>query len=87
MLRWVQGGLEIPCVVKAEMIGTQKNKLLTQYLEIVLENYNEVPSEQEVIMGSFTNTIESPDEDLEELTSVVASGSRENERKIKKTDK
>ena len=31
----VQGGLEIPCIVKAKMIRTEKNKrILTRYLEL-----------------------------------------------------
>ena len=79
----IQGGLEIPCVVKAEMIGTQKNKLLlARYLDVASENYNDVPPEQEVIIGTFANN-EKQDEDPEDLTSVVASGSRNKERKIK----
>ena len=32
----VQGGLEIPCVVNAKLIGTKKNKeILAKYLEMV----------------------------------------------------
>ena len=50
----VQGGLEIPCVVNAKLIGTRKNKeILAKYLEMVQTHYAEPSSDKDVIMGSF----------------------------------
>ena len=50
----VQGGLEIPCVVKAKLIGTKKNKeILAKYLEMVPTHYIEPSSDEGVIIGSF----------------------------------
>ena len=41
-----QGGLEVPCVVNAKLIGTKKNKkILTKYLEMVQTHYTEPSSE------------------------------------------
>ena len=50
----VQGGLEIPCVVNAKLIGTKKNKeILAKYLEMAQTHYTEPSSDEDVIMGSF----------------------------------
>ena len=50
----VQGGLQIPCVANAKLIGTKKNKeILTKYLEMVQTYYTEVSSDEDVITGSF----------------------------------
>ena len=50
----VQGGLEIPCVVNAKLIGTKKNKeILAKYLEMVQTHSAEPSSDEYVIMGSF----------------------------------
>ena len=50
----VQGGLEIPCVVNAKLIGTKKNKeILAKYLEMVQTHYTEPSSDEDVIMDSF----------------------------------
>ena len=50
----VQGGLEIPCVVNAKLIGTKKNKeILAKYLEMVQNHYTEKSSDEDAIMGSF----------------------------------
>ena len=65
------------------MIGTQKNKLLlARYLDVTSEKYEDVPPEQEVIIGTFANN-EKQDEYPEDLTSVVPSGSRNKTRKVK----
>ena len=50
----VQGCLKIPCVVNVKLIGTKKNKeTLAKYLEIVQNNYTELSSDEDAIMGSF----------------------------------
>ena len=50
----VQGGIEIPCQVKAEMIATEKNKrILAHYLDLGNKNYKDFPPEKEIIVGSF----------------------------------
>ena len=50
----VQGGLEIPCVVNAKLIGTKKNKeILAKYLEMVQNHYTEPSSDEDVIISSF----------------------------------
>ena len=50
----LQGGLEIPCVVNAKLIGTKKNKeILTKYLDIVQIHYVEPSSDEDVIMVFF----------------------------------
>ena len=50
----VQGGLEIPCVVNAKLIGTEKNKeILAKYLEMVQTHYTGPSSDEDVIMGYF----------------------------------
>ena len=50
----VEGGLEIPCQVKAEMMATEKNKrILAHYLDLVNKNYNDLPPEKEIIVGSL----------------------------------
>ena len=47
----VQGGLEIPCQVKAEMMATEKNKrILAHYLDLVNKNYKDLPPEKEIIV-------------------------------------
>ena len=39
----VQGGLEIPCEVKAEMIATEKNQhILAHYFDLVNMNYIDI---------------------------------------------
>ena len=50
----MQGCLKIPCVVNVKLIGTKKNKeTLAKYLEIVQNNYTELSSDEDAIMGSF----------------------------------
>ena len=50
----VEGGLEIPCAVNTNLIGTKKNKeILAKYLEMVQTHYTEPSSDENVIMGSF----------------------------------
>ena len=50
----VQGGLEIKCTIRVEMIGTAVNQqIMNKYLELVKENYSE--PEDELIQGSFEN--------------------------------
>ena len=50
----VQGGIEIPCVVNAKLIGTKKIKeIFAKYLEMVQNHYTEPSSDEDVIMGSF----------------------------------
>ena len=60
----VQGGLEIPCQVKAEMIATEKNeRSLAHYLDLVNKNYKYLPPEKDVIVVSFLaseNTAKNP---------------------------
>ena len=54
--RWplVQGGIKIPCVVNAKLIGTKKNKeIIATYLEMFETHYTEPSSYEDVIMGSF----------------------------------
>ena len=49
-------GLEIPCVVKAKLIGTKENKeILAKYLEMVQNHYTEPPFDEDVIMGMSVN--------------------------------
>ena len=41
----MQGGLEIPCVVNANIIGKKKNKeILAKYLEMVQIHYTDKPT-------------------------------------------
>ena len=50
----MEGGLEIPCAVNANLIGTKKNKeILAKYLEMVQTHYTEPSSDENVTMGSF----------------------------------
>ena len=50
----VQGGLEIPCQVKAEMIATEKNKrILAHYLDLLNKNYKDLPPEKEIHVFLF----------------------------------
>ena len=43
----VQGGLEISCHVKVEMIATEENKhILAHYLDLVNKNYKDLPPEK-----------------------------------------
>ena len=51
----MQGGLEIPCVVNAKLIGTKKNKdFLAKYQEMAQTHYAEPSSDGDVIIiGSF----------------------------------
>ena len=50
----VQGGLEIPCTVKAKIIGTEKNKcILSKYLQLAHEMYAEPTPEQQIVVGHF----------------------------------
>ena len=50
----VQGGLEIPCVVNAKLIGKNKNKeILAKYLEMVQTYHRDPSSDEDVITGSF----------------------------------
>ena len=50
----MQGGLEIPCVVNAKLIGTKKNKeILAKYLEMVQTHYTEPSSDEDVIIPGF----------------------------------
>ena len=50
----VQGGLGIPCILKANMIAKETNKrILTHYLELVKQNYKDISPEKEIIVGSF----------------------------------
>ena len=47
----VQGGLEIPCIIRIKMLSTRKNKeLLARYKKIYDENYSKA---EELVMGSF----------------------------------
>ena len=84
----VQGGLEIPCVIKAKMIGTVKNKeILARYLELVNNNYIDVQhTEKEVIVGYFVS-LPVPDPNKHSGGSNVlieASGGKTKQRKTKK---
>ena len=64
----VQGGLEVPCVVTAKMIGTKKNKeLLSRYFELAKEMYEEVPEAQQIIVGTFSRV----EEELPEAAAQV----------------
>ena len=57
----VQGGLEIPCLVEARMIGTQINKtILSKYLTLVNETYAEPTPEELVIVGTFIEEEKGP---------------------------
>ena len=48
----VQGGLEIPCLVQAKMIGTQINKIiLSKYLNMIKETYVEPDPDETIIAG------------------------------------
>ena len=50
----VQGGLEILCQVKAEMIATEKNKrIFAHNQDLVNMSYKDLPPEKEIIVGSF----------------------------------
>ena len=54
----VQGGLEIPCVVTAKLIGTKKNKeIFAKHLEMVQTkvqtHFTEPLSDEDIIMGSY----------------------------------
>ena len=50
----VQGGLKIPCLVKAKMIATEKNKrILSHFLDLVNKNYKDLLPKKEIIVGSF----------------------------------
>ena len=50
----MQGGLEIPSVVNAKLVGTKKNKKIrAKYREMIQTHYIELSSDEDVIMGSF----------------------------------
>ena len=50
----VQGGLEIPCTVKAKIIRTEKNKrILSKYFQLAHEMYAEPTPEQQIVVGHF----------------------------------
>ena len=50
----VQGGLEIPCTVKAKINGTEKNKcILSKYLQLAHEMYAKPTPEQQIVVGHF----------------------------------
>ena len=50
----VEGGLEIPCVVNSELIGTKKNtEISAKYLEIGKTRYTEPSFDENVIICSF----------------------------------
>ena len=66
----MQGGLEIPFVVNANLSGSKKNKKISaKYLEMVQTHYIKSSSDEDVIMSSFlavsanedANTVNSKD--------------------------
>ena len=82
----VQGGLEIPCIVKAKMIATEKNKLiLARYYELAKKSYVDVSPEREIIIGSFLddNQVNS----AENISFSVERGIRRKEEKVSTLDK
>ena len=49
-----QGVLEVPSVVNAKLMSTEKNKeILAKYLEMVQTHYTEPSSDEDVVMGTF----------------------------------
>ena len=84
----VQGGLEIPCQVKAEMIATEKNKrILAHYLDLVNKNYKDLPPEKEIIVGSFfasENSQESEAGNSIQILVVKQTASRKKEEPVSK---
>ena len=77
----VQGGLEIPCLVQAKMIGTQINKIiLSKYLNMIKEIYVEPDPDETIIAGTFLE----PDEVVENACAVPVALSIKQKRKKKK---
>ena len=71
----VQGGLEIPYIVKAKLIGTEKNKrILARYLELVNNNYVDVSPENEIIVGSFVAAPDNRAHNSSDISFSVESG-------------
>ena len=84
----VQGGLEIPCQVKAEIIATQKNKrILDHYLDLVNKNYKDLPPEKKTIVGSFLaseNSQESEASNSVQISVVKQNASKKKEEPLGK---
>ena len=84
----VQGGIEIPCQVKAEMIATEKNKrILAHYLDLGNKNYKDFPPEKEIIVGSFLaseNSQESEASNSVQISVVKRPASRKKEEPVSK---
>ena len=84
----IQGGLEIPCQVKAEMIATEKNKhILAHCLDLVNKNYKDLPPEKEIIVGSFLaseNSQESEASNSVQISVVKRTASRKKEEPVSK---
>ena len=84
----VQRGLEIPCQVKAEIIATEKNKcILARYLNLLNQNYKDLPPEKEIIVGSFLaseNSQESEASNSVQISVVKRTASRKKEEPVSK---
>ena len=83
----VQGGLEIPCLVQARMIGTQINKIiLSKYLSLVNETYSEPSPEETLIVGTFVEKGPDFTDDDGDGTTIHAPIKRKNKAKKKKSN-
>ena len=81
----VQGGLEIPCLVQARMIGTQINKIvLSKYLAMVNDTFVEPDPDEMIIVGTFLQ--EEPDVAVENSEALSPAPPRKENKKKKKSD-
>ena len=82
----VQGGLEIPCIIRIRMLSTRKNKeLLARYKKNYGENYSEA---EELVMGFFLAPVltSSSTPSSSKRTSPASSTSKSTETKAKNCD-
>ena len=84
----VQGGLKIPCLVKAKMIAAEKNKrILSHFLDLVNKNYKDLLPKKEIIVGSFfasENSQESGASNSVQISVVKRTASRKKKEPVNK---
>ena len=84
----VQGGLKIPCLVKAKMIVTEKNKrTLSHFLVLANKNYKDLLPKKEITFGSFfasENSQESETSNSVQISVVKRTASRKKKEPLNK---
>ena len=84
----VQGSLKIPCLVKAKMIATEKNKrILSHFLDLVNKNHKDLLPKKEIIIGSFfasENSQESEASNSVQISVVKRTASRKKKEPVNK---